>query len=180
MNVPTCGKNILDLLFCSHPYLITNVEVVPGISDYEAILYSLNINSKPLSDEIKHPIFLYHRGDIDSLKSDILAFQTRFLTADPYSNSVEENWQIFTNAISRTTYINSYSTKWSKSANNLPWLTHTIKKQMNLRTRLYKRAKLLQTEEAWSNYHSIRNKITNTIREAQLNIKAICSLVMEK
>ena len=37
---------------------------------------------------------------------------------------------------------------------------------MNLRTRLYKRAKLLQTEEAWSNYHSIRNKITSTIREA--------------
>ena len=165
VNVPTRGKNILDLLFCSHPYLITNVEVVPGISDHEAILHSLNINSKPLSDEIKHPIFLYHRGDIDSLKSDILAFQTEFLTADPYSNSVEENWQIFKNAISRaiSTHIPQ---KWSKSTNNLPWLTHTIKRQMNLRTHLYKRAKLLQTEEAWSNYHSIRNKITSTIREA--------------
>ena len=30
----------------------------------------------------------------------------------------------------------------------------------------YKRAKLLQTEEAWSNYHSIRNTITSTICEA--------------
>ena len=58
-------------------------------SSYE--LTDCYVNSKSLSDEIKHPIFLYHRGDVDSLKSDILAFQTRFLTADPYSNSVEKN-----------------------------------------------------------------------------------------
>ena len=95
----------------------------------------------------------------------MISYQSLLLSTIVLNNSVEKNWQTFKNAISRaiSTHIPQ---KWSKSTNNLPWLTHTIKRQMNLRTRLYKRAKLLQTEEAWSNYHSIRNKITCTIREA--------------
>ena len=91
--------------------MINNIEVVPGISDHEAISYCLNLSSKPLSDEVKHPIFLYYEGDMNRLKSDMSAFQIKFLTSDPYSNSAEENWQIFKNAISRAMHINSYSTK---------------------------------------------------------------------
>ena len=165
VSVPTRGKNILDLLFCSHPYLIADVEIIPGISDHEAVFYCLNLSSKPLTNEVEHPIFLYHKGDMNSLKSDMLDFQMKFITSDPYSNSVEENWQNFKNAISSaiSTHVPQRS---SNITSNLPWLTHHIKKQMNLRTRLYKRAKHLQTKEAWSNYHLIRNEITNSIRDA--------------
>ena len=85
----------------SHPYLITDVEVIPGISDHEAILYRLNPSSKLPMDEIEHPVFLYHKGDIRRWPNQIAmsTFQMKFLTSDPYSNSVEDNWQIFKKAI---------------------------------------------------------------------------------
>ena len=44
--------------------MITNIEVAHGIFDLEAILYNLIQSDKPLPDEIKHPIFLYGKGDI--------------------------------------------------------------------------------------------------------------------
>ena len=138
VNVPTHGKNILDLLFCSHPHLGTDVEVVPDISDHEAIFYCLNLSDKTLSDEVKHPVYIYHQGDINSLKSDMSNFQTKFLTSDPYSNSVEENWQSFKNAIS-TAISTHIPQRLSKGTNNLPWLNHTVKNQMNLQSHLYKK-----------------------------------------
>ena len=43
VNIPTHNNNILDLLFTPHPYLIANVQTIPGISDHEAVSYQLNI-----------------------------------------------------------------------------------------------------------------------------------------
>jgi len=37
----TCGNNILDLLFCTCPAFISNVQVVLGISDHEAIILTV-------------------------------------------------------------------------------------------------------------------------------------------
>ena len=48
ISAPTRGNNILDLLLCSHPSLISNVEITPGISDHDAILYCFELPNKPL------------------------------------------------------------------------------------------------------------------------------------
>ena len=75
---PTRRGNILDLIFSSHPDSIKNVEVIPGMSDHEAVYCGLTPNSRPESDDIEHPIFLYNRGNMIQLKTDISAFQTEF------------------------------------------------------------------------------------------------------
>jgi len=42
---PKQGENILDLiLFCSHPYVISDISVIPGKSDHEAIYIAFNFN----------------------------------------------------------------------------------------------------------------------------------------
>jgi len=66
-----------------HPYFISNVETTPGISDHDAILYSLNLSNKPFSNKIDHPIYLYHKGNMEGLKSDLSDFQLQFLTGNP-------------------------------------------------------------------------------------------------
>ena len=91
ISVPTRGNNILDLILCSHPSLISNVEITPGISDHDAILYCFELPNKPLSYKIDHPIYLYHKGNMEGVKSDILDFQLQFLSSNPYSNDVESN-----------------------------------------------------------------------------------------
>jgi len=89
INTPTCGNNTLDLLFCSHPNLISNIKIAPGNSDHDVILYSLDLHNRPLIDKVDHPIYLYHKGNMDGLKIDILNFQTQFIISDPFSNEVE-------------------------------------------------------------------------------------------
>ena len=96
---PTRGENILDLIFSSHPESVTNLEIIPGISDHEAVYCELMLNNKQESDDIVHPIFLYDRGNMTQLRSDISTFQAEFLSSDPYSNSVQENWDKFKQAI---------------------------------------------------------------------------------
>jgi len=56
---PTRGENILDLIFSTHPESVSNIEVIPGISDHEAVYCELNLDNRPESDDIGHPIFLY-------------------------------------------------------------------------------------------------------------------------
>jgi len=53
---PTCGNNILDLLFCTSPAFITNVQVVPGISDHEAIIFNFTSQCSLPLDEYNHSI----------------------------------------------------------------------------------------------------------------------------
>ena len=73
--------------------------------------------------------------------------------SDPYLNCVESNWNNFKQAINNT-IITHIPLKPSQSRNNLPWITPSIKRLMNWQTRLYRKAKFLQTEKAWNNYHT--------------------------
>ena len=84
--------------------------------------------------------------------------------SDPYLNYVESNWNNFKQAINNT-IITHIPQKPSQSRNNLPWIT-SIKRLMNHQTRIYCKAKFLQTEKAWNDYHILRNKVTNCIRNA--------------
>ena len=123
---------------------------------------------KPVIEDIRRTVFQYHKANIEDLKAKLLHFQNQFLTSDECSTSVEANWLSFKHAIDEAMrkYIPQ---KTCKSTNDLPWLTYSIKKMMKQRKRLYKLARSLQTEEAWSNYRKLKNKITNSIRESHNN-----------
>ena len=162
---PTRGSNILDLIFSSHPESIANVEVIPGMSDHKAVYCELNLSSRAVTDDIEHPIFLYNKGNMPQLKSDLLVFQTEFLSSDPYSNTVQENWERFKQAINSTISANIPQIM-SRATRELPWINQNIKRQMRQRKKLYNKAKHLQSEESWQDYRNIKNNITRLIRES--------------
>ena len=122
---PTHGENILDLIFSSHPESISNIEIILGISDHEAVYCELILNNRPECDDIRHPIILYDRGNMTQLKSDMSDFQTEFLSTDPYSNNVQENWDKFKQAINKAITKNVPQTM-SRSTKELPWVTRDI------------------------------------------------------
>ena len=37
----TCDNTTLDLILCSHPYVISDINIIRGISDHEALLFCL-------------------------------------------------------------------------------------------------------------------------------------------
>ena len=91
---PTCQNNILDLLFPTHPRL-SNLEIIPGISDHDAIIFNYEVNCQPSVESNKHNVALYYKADLQSIKSDLATFCNNFLNSDSSSRSVDQLWEEF-------------------------------------------------------------------------------------
>ena len=66
-------RKILDLFFSSHPK-ISNLVIVPGISDHDVITFYLDITHKATSSINQHKDALYHNGDFQSIKNNPTSF----------------------------------------------------------------------------------------------------------
>ena len=123
----------------------------------------LKFNTKP-----KHKVALYHRANLDTIKRDLLEFQTCFLTNDPYSKTVEQNWIDLKNAID-TSVMKHVPFKTIRSNSRLPWINAEIKKDMKKRKHLYNIAKRTRSEDDWKAYRSLKNSINSKIKIAHYN-----------
>ena len=55
--------------------MITNVDIAPGISDHKVILFDITMQSGAVPDRMAHSVYLYHKGDLNSVKQDMCAFK---------------------------------------------------------------------------------------------------------
>ena len=75
---PTRHYSILDVLLTNQPLAIINVEIVPGISDHEALIVTSDISVQN-SPTIKRKIYLWHKADLSRINNLIADFTTSFL-----------------------------------------------------------------------------------------------------
>ena len=108
---------------------------------------------------------LHFDKQFDSNKNDILQFQDHFLASDLTLNDPESDWLSFKHMLT-TTINENIPKKLHKSNRHLPWINHSIQQQMRQRKKLYNKAKRLQSQEAWSQYHISKNKIIEEINQA--------------
>ena len=59
---PTCGANILDLIFTSSPDLIKNIRIKLGIGDHDSVTAEVRLKVK-VSKKTTHTIFMYDKAD---------------------------------------------------------------------------------------------------------------------
>ena len=76
---PTRGGNTLDLLFSSHPGFISNIRIIPEISDHLAVAFSFDINSRVPVKPLQHPSYLCDKANLSALKSAIIFYKNSFL-----------------------------------------------------------------------------------------------------
>ena len=88
---PTRQNHVLDLVFASTPSLIKELGTAPGMSDHEIISFFINCKHLLINKKVPRRVYLYHKGDIPSLKSELQEFEDTFSTSDPLQNSVEHN-----------------------------------------------------------------------------------------
>jgi len=69
--------------------MLKNVTFIPGMSDHEAFSFS-HFNSH--TSKPAHKVYLFHKGNLEAIKQEIIQFQESFINSDPYNKSVEENW----------------------------------------------------------------------------------------
>ena len=89
---PASGKT-LDLVLSSSPTLVSNVKVVPGMSDHDIVTF--DINAKPhRALTSPHKVYLYKKMDSEGLHADLTNLQAQFFQSNT-NRSVEINWSFF-------------------------------------------------------------------------------------
>lgn len=84
--------NTLELFFSNNSTLINKVEIIPGMSDHEAVF----LESSLLPMKVKTPprkVYQYQMADYEGLKKDLKAYQQEF-EKEAESEDVEHLWSI--------------------------------------------------------------------------------------
>ncbi len=92
---PTRNKNRLDLLITNIPSKILRTDIIPGISDHDAVYAEIDI--KPVRHK-QNPrkIPLYKKARWDSMKTDMSILLTTIQHKVVVGTDVTQLWDIFT------------------------------------------------------------------------------------
>ena len=157
---PTRGNYTLDLTFSSQS-IISDTSIVPGMSDHEDVLFKIHLKAEILHTKLDHKIFLYHKGNINGVKADMVKLKDMLMSNNSRSRTVQDNWNLF-----KSSLLNSVSKqvpqKSIKSRRDLPWLNHEIS-SMHHRKQLYNIAKQSSKSEDWAAYRSARNSVNSQL-----------------
>lgn len=161
---PTREGNILDVLLTNYPSCVENVQVIPGMSDHDAVVVGINIGLKT-NRKKPRKIYMFRRGNMDAVKQDLREFKQKF-QSEFGNRSVEENWTVLRDVIinAANSHIPSKTIRPNK---DLPWMTTNIKRQIRRRKRVYNRAKRTGKPEDWQTFRSLRNHIRRELDKAQ-------------
>ena len=159
------SQNILDLVVTNNPNLVGNVQTHSGISDHDIVIFEINVNPRS-TPKPSHTVFVYSKTDTEKLLSDIDKAKQNFFSSNPQLRTIEENWQLIKDAITKSIKDN-IPTRRTKIKHNLPWITITIKRQMRKKERLHKIAKTNpQKPRLWLAFKNQRNKVVKLIKDA--------------
>lgn len=162
------SASLIDICLVSDP---SNV-ILSGVGDpfisqnirYHCPIYCFyNIQKAETNIIVKRKIWLYDRGNFDSLRNEIN----------------ETNWEGLAN-----TDINIYATNIANHIRTIaekhipnkdatirtsdpPWLDSNIRKLIKKRRRLFNKAKRTKTNEDTNKYRRFRNKVTKCIRQSK-------------
>ena len=154
-------KNTLDLVFTTHPDLITNTTVGPGLADHDIVITEANIRAK-WNRTPKRKILLYSKANTDKISEDMSRFRTSFLsTGNPVRNA-ESMWSLIKNALSKTTSEN-IPTKTISGRFSAPWFGPHLKRLRRKVQRAYNRTK---DGNDSGRYRSLRKKYHKECRAA--------------
>ena len=164
VTTPTRGVNILDLLFVSHPDLVTSCETSPGISDHSAIVAEVSTQVKLVKKQPRE-IFLYHKANWDLIRERMLGICERYFQLNSISQrSVEENWEFVYEKCSQLVQ-ELVPKKTIGCKFHLPWMNDALKRLIKKKQRTYNRAKKYQHPEDWDEYKSLQHQTKSIIRQ---------------
>ena len=91
------SSSTLDLFFTSNQTLVNKVEVIPGVSDHEAVFIESSL--RPM--RVKTPprkVFQYRKADYDAMKTELRSCQAEFQESAK-TEDVEHLWMTFKNKV---------------------------------------------------------------------------------
>jgi hypothetical protein len=163
----TREKSILDLCFTNSPSFGKDISVTGGISDHDVVIVDVNVKPKFVRP-VKRKIFLYRKANYQKISDDVSALNQR-LTPDYISEvGIEELWSTFRDTL--LTSMNKHiPSKMSASRFSLPWVNHSIKRDIRKKKRYYSRARKNGSSASWEKFKAHRRVTDRRIRKAYRN-----------
>ena len=151
---PTRGENTFDLIAVNNITLVNRSEVIPGISDHDAVFAEIDIRPQRYKQD-KRRIPLYKKADWEKIETQ-LTITNQYIQDHVNSESTDSLWNKFKSDL-HTAIDKHIPHKSCSSRNRSPWISAKIRKLLKKRKRLYRNSKQVRTE----NKESIKNKLRN-------------------
>lgn len=161
---PTRNNHILDLLFCSSPYLINTVNIIPGISDHHAVVANIQTEIKRVNSCESRKVFFFEKGNYSGFSEELLDRLPVFeCLSEEYD--VHNLWDVFKKMLLQLTdkYVPCIDSRKLKKRRK-PWVTSSTLRIIKKRRRAFDRYKKTKS----SNH---LEKLAELTREYKRSIK---------
>ena len=91
-------KNILDLILSNNPNIIENVSVVPGISEHDIVLFTVNTSCRKKKN-VQRKIYIRKKARFTRIKEELTNLSLYMDTRG--FNSIDDKWSCFEDNIHR-------------------------------------------------------------------------------
>ena len=156
-------QNILDLVSTNNARIVSGIEVVPGISDHELVLFSVKISCRKKRN-VKRKVYIKRKANCSRIKEMLIEFSDSFME-NLREFSVDEMWDTFERSI-RSIMDACIPHKMTSSRYNLPWFNRSLRRQSRAKQRLYNKAKRSQKKH-WSEFRDARKRLHKKLKSGR-------------
>lgn len=165
--VPTRGHNILDLLLCNHPDIVKRIDVIPSISDHDAVVATLRFQRARVKLSSDRKVFLYEKGNYEGISSEL---SSGFLSFECVAEEtdVHNTWLLFRQRVIKLTEKYIPCIDASKLKNRAkPWINGSVLRLTKKRKRAYARYKKKKSAVNHGKLKELTTKYKVTVRKAK-------------
>jgi hypothetical protein len=154
---------ILDLFLTNNATLVNKVEVIPGISDHEAVY----IESSLRTDKITKPprkVLKYNKMNKPEMIKKLQETKIE-MNNDHQNMTVDEVWDIFKNKVLDAVDQTVPSKMINNNKKRLPWITKEIKALIRKRKKLYQKKKRNKCTRTTKKYHECKRTLQKKMKQ---------------
>ena len=159
---PTRDTNTLDLFITNKRDNISKAQVIPGISDHDAVVVEGNIIPSTLKQP-QRSIPLYDRGDWEGFKQHVREFNIRMEQTE-YTDT-NALWKDIKGIIDEG--IGKFIPhKLARGRNSLPWMSSEVRKMVRKKNRLYTKMKRSGNAKDKDAYRKVKASVQKKMRQS--------------
>ena len=174
VNSPTRNNNILDLFFTNKPSFIQQCYVVPGISDHESVMVTIE-SAISYAPSNRYKVYLWKEANISEMRNEMLNFADEYCHQHNAETPVENLWVRLKDKLFNL-LDNFVPFKTVQNNCRHPWINHNIKKLRRQKQSSYNHAKATKLDFHWKRYKELKKTMQRECRKAYRNymFRTIC------
>jgi hypothetical protein len=158
------GASTLDLFLTNNSTLINHVNVIPGISDHEAVFIEANL--KPTrSKKAPRKVFNYKKANMEGLKEDMTKFAEEFQQRSG-DKSAQQLWEEFRDHLTTSMDVFIPTRIQRNKPDNLPWITTELRRLIRSRKKAFTKQKKTNSVRDRLRYKEVKQLLQRKMREA--------------